>query len=226
MLVSAERGYEIWAETYASEPNPILALESRTLARLLASQQPKRVLDIACGTGRWSLHFRQLGADVIGLDASQPMLAQAAKQTSLNGFLVHATADALPIRSNVADLILCSMSLGYFPKLRDVFGEFARTAAAGATIVISDLHPAAIAAGWTRSFKKDGRKFEIEHQSHTLAGIEDAGRRAGLQMTLSHTAYFDDSDVASFRAAGREAILAKVRETPALLITIWKKTCS
>jgi SAM-dependent methyltransferase len=225
MLVSAERGYEIWAEAYASEPNPILALESRTLRCLLANQQPKQVLDIACGTGRWSLYFRQLGADVIGLDASQPMLAQAAKQSSLSGFLVHATADALPIRNKSADLILCSMSLGYFPKLRDVFQEFARTAAASATIVISDLHPAAIAAGWTRSFKKNGQKFEIEHQSHTLGDIEDAGQRAGLQMALSHTAYFDDSDISSFRAAGREPLFAEVKATPALLITIWKKPC-
>jgi ubiquinone/menaquinone biosynthesis C-methylase UbiE len=225
MLVSAERGYGIWAETYASEPNPILALESRMLRRLLASQQPKRVLDIACGTGRWSLYFRQLGADVIGLDASQPMLAQAAKQSQLAGSLILANADALPIRNNSADLILCSMSLGYFRKLADVFLEFARTAAAGATVVISDLHPAAIAAGWTRSFKKNGQKFEIEQQAHTVADIENAGQRAGLQMALAHTAYFDDSDLSSFRAAGRESLFAEVRETPALLITIWKKPC-
>jgi SAM-dependent methyltransferase len=225
MLVSAAQGYEIWAETYASEPNSILALEFRTLKRLLAGQEPKRVLDVGCGTGRWSLYFRQFGAVVIGLDASEHMLAQAAKQSSLTGSLIRANADALPIRNHSVDLLFCSMSLGYFPQLRGVFVEFARTAAAGATIVISDLHPAAIAGGWTRSFKKNGQKFEIEHQSHTVADIENAGQRAGLQMALSHTVYFDDSDVSFFRAAGRESLFAKVRETPALLVNIWKRQC-
>ena len=175
MRVTPVQGYAMWADSYASEPNPVLALESRTFKPLLDTLAPKQILDVACGTGRWSSYYRQLGARVIGIDASEQMLAQAAKQHMLSGTLIRADAQALPVSDGVADLVLCSMSLGYFRKLSDVFKEFARTAAANATIAISDLHPAAIAAGWTRSFKNDGQRFDIEHESHSLADIKCAG---------------------------------------------------
>jgi trans-aconitate 2-methyltransferase len=49
------------------------------LLELLAPQPGERILDIGCGTGQLTAEIAQSGAEVVGLDSSQDMLAQARK---------------------------------------------------------------------------------------------------------------------------------------------------
>ena len=53
ICVSVQEGYERWAPTYDHDPNPLLALEERQLKLMIPPLKGKRVLDLACGTGRW-----------------------------------------------------------------------------------------------------------------------------------------------------------------------------
>ena len=126
MLVSPIEGHRFWAPVYDSGLNPILALERRSMRNLLKSLRPATVIDMACGTGQWLLHFQQAGSEVFGCDACEEMLSQARKHSTLRGRVALADAENIPFCDGTADLILCSFSLGYFRDIDHVFREFER----------------------------------------------------------------------------------------------------
>jgi ubiquinone/menaquinone biosynthesis C-methylase UbiE len=93
-----------------------LGLWLATLGRHLRGLNVRRILDLGCGTGRFSealaTHFR---AEVIGIDPSVKMLEQAREKQHLDGVhyqLGSAEAISLPPRS--VDVIFISMSFHHF----------------------------------------------------------------------------------------------------------------
>ena len=223
MRVPALEAHRLWASTYDVELNPVVALESRTLADLLCPIDSQHFIDVACGTGRWMTHLRQRGGFVFGADASPEMLAQACCKRNLHGRLVLAEAACLPFQDRVADMTLCSFAAGYFPSLRAAMAEMARITKRGGRIVLSDLHPAGIAAGWTRSFRLGGSVYEIEHSNPSLDEFRSAGREASLQLRIQIDASFGDPERLIFRAAGKAHMFAELSVVPAVWIGIWNK---
>jgi ubiquinone/menaquinone biosynthesis C-methylase UbiE len=78
MAVSPSDVFNIWAQVYDEQPNPLLALEQRFLSRMLPDVGGLDVLDAGCGTGRW-LHLlaSQHPASLVGVDTSPEMLQRA-----------------------------------------------------------------------------------------------------------------------------------------------------
>ena len=64
MRVSALEGHRIWAASYDSGDNPLLALERRSMESLLDFIMPSNVIDVGCGSGRWLGYFQKGGAHV------------------------------------------------------------------------------------------------------------------------------------------------------------------
>lgn len=129
--------FDAIAPTYDSVPNPLLALEERYLGPLIPETRGLSVADIGAGTGRW-LH-RLKGARTVAIDVSAAMLASAPPPRLI------ADARSLPLADNAFDLVLCTFTFGYVP---DCFPELARITAK--TLVVSDVHPDAVARGWSR----------------------------------------------------------------------------
>ncbi|HWY03665.1 MAG TPA: class I SAM-dependent methyltransferase [Candidatus Acidoferrum sp.] len=221
MHVSAIEAHRRWAPTYDANPNPLLALEHR----LLAGVAPKTLLDIACGTGRWMLHFAERGATVIGVDACKEMLAKALEKPPLHGRVTLADAAALPFPAACADLTLCSFAAGYFPDLPAAVQEMARVTRPGGQVIISDLHPSALAAGWTRSFRDGDTVYTIasHHRSEDEALAAASG--AGLCLDRIVSGSFGEPERAIFRAAGKEHLFEQTSQVPAVWIGIWNRPC-
>jgi ubiquinone/menaquinone biosynthesis C-methylase UbiE len=94
----------------------VLDLWMRTIESRLAGSRPDRVLDLGCGTGRFSdalsIHF---DADVMGVDPSLKMLARAnSKQRQGRVHYLMGRAEAIPLESQSIDLIFMSMVLHHF----------------------------------------------------------------------------------------------------------------
>lgn len=225
MRVSAIEGHRIWASVYDRALNPVLALERRAMGDVLESLRPSKVLDVACGTGKWLLHFQQAGSEVFGCDACEEMLNEARKTKSLCGRVVLADAARMPFHSSLADLVLCSISLGYFHSIDRVFRELARTAKPGGFIAVSDLHPEALASGWTRSFKLGEQVYEIEHYLRATQDVTAAGYAAGLMPTMYREVRFGVPELSIFQRAGKENLFNSARKVPAVFIGLWKKPC-
>jgi ubiquinone/menaquinone biosynthesis C-methylase UbiE len=225
MRVSAIEGHRLWAPVYDSGPNPILSLERRVMRNLLKSLRPSTVIDVACGTGKWLLQFQQAGWEVFGCDACKEMLSEATKNSSLRGRVTLADAESIPFRSSTADLVLCSVSLGYFHDIHRVFREFARASKPGGLIAVSDLHPDALASGWTRSFKLGEQRYELEHYPRAMPEIGGAASRAGLRTKVCQGIHFGAPELPVFHRSGKDKIFRFVTSTPALFIGLWEKPC-
>lgn len=225
MRVPPIEGHRLWAPVYDSDSNPILALERRSMWELLEPLQPSTMLDVACGTGRWLTHFQQAGWQVFGCDASEEMLGEARRHPSLRERVTLADAASIPFGNSTADLVLCSVSLGYFQDIARVFREFARVSTAGGLIAVSDLHPDGLASGWTRSFNLGEHRYEIEHYSHTLREIDGAALGAGLRTKFWYETYFGDPEFPIFQRTGKGSLFRAAKSVPALFIGQWERPC-
>jgi SAM-dependent methyltransferase len=221
MLVSAREGHRIWSASYHATPNPLLALEARLLPEFIGPVAFRRVVDVAFGTGRWAARLAECGADVIGIDFCAEMLDCAPAR--VRSRLVLADAARLPIAPETADLTICSFAAAYFPDLERTVSEMARITKPGGRLVISDLHPAGVAAGWTRSFRADRVVYEMEHFGYSLEQMNCAARRSQLELDSERHACFGEPERAIFESAGKAENWNAVSEVPALWIGSWRK---
>jgi SAM-dependent methyltransferase len=219
--VTAIQGHRIWASSYDTGPNPLLALETRLLAEKFGPLRGVRFLDVGCGTGRWTQFAQQRGARVFGMDFCPEMLLEASRKPGLHGRLSLADACHLPVSDGVADLTVCSFALGYVPCPIQAIAEMARVSRDGASVVITDLHPYALAAGWTRSFRSEGEIYEIDHHPHPASAWEAAAESAGLALDWRIDASFDEPEREIFRHAGKDSLFQELSRIPALLAMSW-----
>jgi SAM-dependent methyltransferase len=221
LLVSSAEGHRIWSASYDDEPNPLLALDTRVLSERLGDLGGLRMIDVACGTGRWIMQAR--GASVVGIDSSWEMLAVAARKPGLAGRVTLGDAGWLPFGSGVADIALCSMAMNYFASMPEALAEMARVVRGGGRVVVSDLHPDAIAAGWKRSFRSAGSSYEIEHQSFDVHELGAAVDQCSLAPLWHCEPSFGAPERAIFQRAGKQSRFGEVSAYPALHIACWTK---
>jgi len=212
VVVSALEGHRIWASQYDGSLNPLLALEERVLGTL----KGRTCVDVGCGTGRWTSRLAGFGVDLC-----EEMLREGSEKSALRGRLLQADAGALPFASGSSDLTLCSFAVGYMNNLPAAIAEIARITRPGGRVIITDLHPAAVAAGWTRSFRVGAAVYEMEHTRTAVPQTVEAARRCGLELAQQQDACFGEPERPIFEAARKS--LEDVAQTPAVWIGIWTK---
>ncbi|MBC8025048.1 MAG: methyltransferase domain-containing protein [Steroidobacteraceae bacterium] len=144
----------------------------------------KTIVDLPCGTGRFTGNLARAGYEVVGSDISAEMMGQAAKLPSvqhenIRGY-VRADAEKLPFKSKSTD---CLMSIRFLfhvdPETRRrMLREFGRVSRRW---VIADYrHKYSFRYGvWrlTRAFGLTKRPFERVSVKSMTAEFEDAGLR-------------------------------------------------
>jgi ubiquinone/menaquinone biosynthesis C-methylase UbiE len=216
--ISAADAYRLWAETYDDDPNPLVELEHRILKERLHLLPGERLIDLATGTGRWLEYALSHGVVATGADVCSEMLAVAAAKRGVRGRLARADLCALPFASDSADLAICSLSLGYVDRIELAFREMARIAR---RVVISDLHPEAVRAGWVRSFRTSNATFEIRYHDHLWARMEACARAAGLRLLWKIDASFGEPERSLFERAGKAGAYIRAQQVPAVLVSAW-----
>lgn len=173
-----EAAYDLWAEAYPPLPhNPLMRAEQAAVLALMPDVVSRRVLDLACGSGRYGLLLQERGAGlVIGSDLSGGMLARAPL-----AHRVRADMSRLPFAAARFDLVVSGLAVGHAPSLDAWMAEIARVLAPGGVLVYSDFHPDAVRAGMTRSFTDaSGQRHELLHALHDPDAHLAAAWRAGL----------------------------------------------
>ena len=100
----------------------------------------------------------------------------------------------------------------------------ARVSCAGGRVVVADIHPCALDARWTRSFRANGHSYEIDHYLHSKATWEAAAEAAGLALDWRIEASFGEPERKIFREAGKDSSFQELSRIPALLAMCWTKT--
>lgn len=130
-----------WARLYDYEKYFLFPLR-RKAAKFLGLSYPKKVIDIATGTGSQAFELAKLGYDVIGVDLSKEMLEQSQKKVGANLRLRFQQADStdLPFKDNSFDAASISLGLHDMPYEIDLLTlkETKRVTKNGGTILIVD----------------------------------------------------------------------------------------
>jgi malonyl-CoA O-methyltransferase len=167
--VSSLEGYAAWSKDYDAYENPLIAVEEAPLRHMCGQVRGKRVLDLGCGTGRHTTWLADQGADVIGVDESEAMLAVARekrpqldlRQRSLLGPLDELGQFDLVVNALVAEHIES------LPALVSAIAARLRPAhAGGGQVVLSAWHPFMLLLGVPTHYEDDAANIEYVLPSH------------------------------------------------------------
>jgi ubiquinone/menaquinone biosynthesis C-methylase UbiE len=219
--VSVAQGYARWAASYDHTPNPLLAREERYLQNLLPPLQHRRVIDLACGTGRWLEKLEAQGPALgVGIDFSDAMLEVAFPKSK---HLACADCLQLPFSDNVFDLAICSFALSHISDLRRSARELSRVTKSQADVFISDLHPEARALGWRTGFRDIHGSAQIETQPHSQAAIVLAFHSVGFECLKHEALFLGEAEKPIFNLAGKDCLFTTASFVPAVLVCHFRR---
>jgi ubiquinone/menaquinone biosynthesis C-methylase UbiE len=93
----------------------VLALWLDRISRCAPRGRISAILDLGCGTGRYSAalanHFK---AQVIAIDRSAKMLAEAREKSTAGIRYARASGEAIPLRTASIDMVFMSMVFHHF----------------------------------------------------------------------------------------------------------------
>ena len=180
--VSTVDGYRVWAGTYDRPGNAAFDIDAPLVGGIVGALPVGVALDAACGTGRYAESLARLGHRVVGVDSSPDMLDRARARVPEGEFLV-GDLNRLPVGDGQVDLVVCALALTHVRDLGPVVAEFARVLRPGGHLVISDVHPEAVARGSVPPLRgPDGRPGRVESYRHLVGDYLRAALAAGLQL--------------------------------------------
>src|ERR1039458_9985551 len=138
--------FDEWSTTYDRTPGQLFfgrihrpVVNAVCPGRVL----PPRVVDLGCGTGRLleALLPRLAGAELVGIDPSQGMIAVARTRFAAEPRvrLEVATADHLPLADASADVSTTTMSFHHWDHQDEALREVVRVLAPGGRLLLADV---------------------------------------------------------------------------------------
>lgn len=179
--LSSLSAYELWANTYMADAhNKLMEIEQTAMLNLMPELSGKRVLDLACGTGRYGRIALEQGARIAhGVDNSAAML-----QNAVLSQVIQATTEAIPSANNQYDVLICGLALGHLANIEPSMREISRVLAPNGIVLISDFHPFQALSGAQRTFlAENNQTYAVEHYPHLYSDYHGAAQRAGLSIT-------------------------------------------
>ncbi len=178
--------------------------------RIIAGGQPQKILDVAAGTAGVSIQLaRRTGAQVIGVDLTEPMLRQGHANVSAAGQsgrvgLIAGRAEQLPFPDASFDALTFTYLLRYVDDPQATLAELARVVKPGGTVAsLEFLAPPSpfwrfwwwlytrlvLPAGglltggreWYQVGRFLGPNISGHYRRYPVAWTADAWRRAGLR---------------------------------------------
>jgi len=219
-VLSAREGYRLWAPTYADE-TAISHLEAGLADALTPPLSGLRLLDAGCGTGR---RLSSAGvASGVGVDISPEMLEAGRARRPPGVWLMQGDVRTLPLPDQAFDVVWCRLVIGHLPDCRPAYAELARVADIGATVVITDFHPEAYAAGHRRTFRDRHGVREVEHYVHALPDQLAAARATGLAPVETREAAIGPEVLSFYEKAGKQALYAEHEGLPVVLALAFRR---
>jgi len=153
--------YDDWwrgSGLYADRDRPGWNDEVEALCGAIASLEPARTLDVACGTGFLTRHLR---GEVVGLDQSESMLEEARRHAP-NATFVHGDALSLPFDDGAFERVFTGHFYGHLDdEQRTRFLEEARRVAPELVVVDSALRDDVEPEEHQERVLNDGSRWEV-----------------------------------------------------------------
>ncbi len=184
--VPTREGYDRWSEVYDADANPLIMLEEPIMRELIGDVRGASVLDVGCGTGRWSTRLAAAGARITGIDFSAGMLNQALAKGPGDAvhFVLNDFHRPFPLRDGAFNCVVCALVLDHIHDLAHFFGEMRRVCHRDGHIVISSMHPAMMLRGVSARFTDPatGQKVHLASAANQISDYVMAAIGAGLKI--------------------------------------------
>jgi len=133
--------YEHW---YATPLGQLVdRVEKEAVWELLPELEGRWVLEVGCGTGNISLELARRGAQVVGLDASGPMLAAGQDKARRQGLaltFILCLAGDLPFPEATFDGVISILALDFMPDRPGAVREMVRVLRPGGFLALALLN--------------------------------------------------------------------------------------
>lgn len=200
-------------------------LEEEVIFDLAGDLRGRRVLDVGCGDGTYSLLACQAGGRVIGVDISSAMLAAARRraQTQCPGTIewYQASADRLPFKSQVFDIVIAVTTLCFVEDPQRAVLEAARVLRPGGRLIIGELGRYSLWAlsrrirGWLGASPWRKARF------WTIGGLRRLVEHAGLQLhSVRSCVYFPPMEPVARLFAKAEDVFAPLGSIGAAFLVV------
>ena len=165
--------YDDWylgAGLYSDRERPGWDAELAGLFDAIRALRPGRTLDVACGTGFLTRHIQ---GEIVGIDASERMLAIAQERVPHGEFLV-ADALELPFDDGSFDRLFTGHFYGHLEEEERVrFLDEARRVAHELVIVDSSLQHSPVDEEFQPRVLKDGSRWEVYKRFFSGTGLAE-----------------------------------------------------
>ena len=168
-------------------------------------ERPRLVVDLGCGTGLSTRAWADRADDVVGVEASEAMHAEAEAQTRVqNVRFVNAFADATGLPSEAADVVTCSQSF-HWMEPGPTLAEVARILRPGGVFAAYDYDwPPVVHWEVEAAFEEMLRR--VQHNRGERPRHEKEGH-LGRIATSGHFRYTREALVHSREAGGADRIV-------------------
>jgi ubiquinone/menaquinone biosynthesis C-methylase UbiE len=153
-----------------------------------------RYLDIACGTGNYTLALGNMGLRIYGIDRSMKML-NTARQKDTSTILLSGTAEKLPFPDNSFSGAICILAIHHFSDLQHVFDEINRLIVNGRFVIFTATSEQ-IKGYWLNEYFPEAMKKSIA-QMPVKNKIKESLKKAGFN-TIEFDTYEIKEDLEDF----------------------------
>lgn len=183
--------YGRWAFTYDSAPNRTRDLDALVLREHGPDARGRVVLELGGGTGKNTVWLAERASQVVSLDLSREMQAQARDKVAALGlpegrvtFVRHDVRDTWPVADESVDLVVAHLVLEHVEALEPLFAEAARVLRRGGTLWVSELHPERQRRGGQAHFADaaTGETVYVPAFRHAVSEYVNAAIAAGLRV--------------------------------------------
>lgn len=185
------RVYARWRETYLGSFTE--HLEEAAIFRFAGDLRGKRLLDLGCGDGTYSIAAFQRGAHVTGVDISEAMLESARCRALAIGASAEwhrVPAESLPYESETFDTVIAVTVLCFVREPLQVMREVRRVLRPGGSFVIGELGRYSSWALLRRVRGWLGSSTWREAHFWTLGELRRLLQQAGFRVTASRACVY------------------------------------
>jgi len=112
------------------------------LTRLVDIKKGDNLLDLACGQGFFSRAFSALGAEVVGVDIGEELIAKAIERGEAGNYYVAPSHQLVKTTDHSIDTIIIVLALQNIEKMKETLEECARVLKPKGRLLIVLNHPA------------------------------------------------------------------------------------
>ena len=140
---SVASAYDQWAAQYDDDANATRDLDARVIRCAPLRIAGHDVLEVGCGTGKNTVWLASAARQVIAMDFSRGMLAQARRRVCAANvsFVRHDVRDPWPAADRTVDVVVGNLVLEHIDDLAPIFAEAGRVLRTGGQLFVCELHP-------------------------------------------------------------------------------------